>query len=211
MKRFAASLFLLLILVTVRAQFSEGTVAYNKQDRPALKAELNYSPGVVKDVILEDMKYRGFLKSSESKGFRMFPGIIFEQISPEPIDLYLKFDDVKKQKDKTIVYLLMSTGSDNFISGSSYPERFAGARTYLESLAPKFEARQLEINITAQEAVVKKAEKAYNSLIGTGESLQSKKKDLEESIAKNQQAQEAQKAALQKERDLLETLKKQRK
>jgi hypothetical protein len=211
MKTTIILLALILTGYVLTAQVSVGTVAYNKVERTSVVGQFDYSPEVVKASIIEDLKYNGFVKSSDSKGFKMYPGIIFTQISPDPIDLYIKVDDVKKEKDKSMVYLMISKGGENFINNTTDPEIITACSNYLQSLKPKFEARQLEINITEQEALIKKAEKTYNSLIGTGESLQDKKKDIEENIAKNLKEQENQKALLEKEKKLLETLKSQRK
>jgi len=193
------------------AQVTEGTATYNKTEHTAIVGKFDFAPGLVKETILEDMKYKGFVKSTDSKGYRLFAGINFAELSPEPIDFYLKVDAVKKEKDKALVYLLISKGGENFITQATDPACLNAATEYLLSLKPKFEARQLEINIELQEALIKKAERSYNSLIGTGESLQSKKKEIEEDIAKNLKEQESQKAILEKEKELLEKLKSQRK
>jgi len=211
MKTTISVIALILSGYVITAQVSVGTVAYNKVERTAIVGQFDYSPEVVKASIVEDLKYNGFVKSSDSKGFKMYPGIIFTQISPDPIDLYFKVDDVKKEKDKSMVYLMISKGGENFMNNTTDPEVITTCSNYLQSLKPKFEARQLEINIAEQESLIKKAEKTYNSLIGTGESLQDKKNDIEESIAKNLKEQEAQKTLLEKEKKLLETLKSQRK
>lgn len=193
------------------SQITEGQVTMNKINRPSIVGEFNFSQEIVESVILEDLKYNGFPKASDSKGFKFFAGIVFEKISSEKIDLYIKVDGIKKEKDKSTVTMVITKGPESFVSSSGDPETFKTASAYLLELKPKFEARQLEINITVQEAVIKKAEKTYNSLIGTGESLQSKKADIEASIAKNKKEQEDQSALLEKERKLLETLKSQRK
>jgi hypothetical protein len=195
----------------VCAQISEGQTTMNKINRPTISGEFNFSPEIVESVILEDLKYNGFPKASESKGFKFFAGIVFGKISSEKIDLYIKVDGVKKEKDKSVVTMVITKGPESYVSSGSDPETFKTASAYLLDLKPKFEARQLEINITVQEAVIKKAEKSYNSLIGTGESLQGKKADIEASIAKNKKEQEEQAALLEKERKLLEMLKSQRK
>jgi hypothetical protein len=211
MKTTIAILTLILIANTVNSQISEGTATFNKIERTAVVGNFNYAPEVVKAVILEDMKYNGFIKSSETKGYKLFPGILFTQISQEKIDFYLKVDDVKNEKDQSIVYILISKGGENFINNSTDPDAIRNCIAYLQGLIPKFEANQLEIDITKQEAVIKKAEKTFNSLVGTGESLKSKKQDIEENIAKNLKEQENQKLTLEKERQLLETLKSKRK
>ncbi len=193
------------------AQITEGQFTLNKINRPSLVGEFNFSPEIVESVILEDLKYNGFPKAADSKGFKFYTAIVFEKITTDKIDLYIKVDDVKKEKDKSIVTMIITKGPESFVSSSGDPETFKSASAYLLGLIPKFESRQLEINITEQEAIIKKAEKTYNSLIGTGESLQGKKADIEASIAKNKKEQEDQSSVLEKERKLLETLKSQRK
>jgi hypothetical protein len=211
MKTSIAILALIFLGNIIVAQVSEGTATFNKIERTAVVGKFDFSPEVVKATLLEDLKSNGFLKSSETKGYKMFPEILFTQISQEKIDFYFKVEDVKKEKDQSIVYILLSKGGENFINSNTDAGAIKDCISYLQGLMPKFEASQLEIDITGQEALIKKAEKSYNSLVGTGESLQNKKKDIEENIAKNLKEQENQKSTLEKERKLLETLKSQRK
>jgi hypothetical protein len=211
MKTFLTLLCIFTVSIVSIGQVAEGTAAYNKVEHTAIVGKFDFAPDLVKDAIIEDMKYRGFVKSSESKGYRLFAGILFKDLSQETIDLYLKIDPVKKEKDKSVVYVLISKGGENFVTSSTDQACLNAVIDYLQALKPKFEARQLEINIEQQEALIKKTERSYNSLIGTGENLQSKKKDIEENIAKNLKEQENQKAILEKEKELLEKLKSQRK
>jgi hypothetical protein len=210
MKTFLALLaFLTISLVTV-AQVSEGRTTINKTDQPAIIGDFSFSPDVVEYVILDDLKTLGFGKGSESKGFRQYPGIVFNKLSYDKIDLYLKVDKNKRDKTRSLVYLLVSK-NNAFIGGSDSPELIKGATDYLNSLMPKFAERKHSLDINDQQETVNKAEKKYNSLISKGETLLTKKRSIEDEISQNLKDQEEQKKLLDKEREILRSVQEQNK
>jgi len=208
MKKVFTIIALLGFAVLVKAQVNEGTAVLNKMERPAIIGEFNFPSAVTESVLLEDMKYRGFGKGDESKGFHKYAGILFPYISTEKIDFYFKVNDKSnKEKNVSIVSVIVSKGYDNFVSGATDPAIMDSTKAYLSGLMFKFEQKKLEFDIEEQRDVVAKAEKKYQNLVGDGESLITRLKSIEESIAKNQQEQDAQKALLEKEKQLLDTLK----
>lgn len=208
MKTLFTTIILLAISVFAFSQVKDGTVALNKIERPAVIGEFEYDASIVEAVILEDMKYQGFGKGDGFKGFQKYAGILFASLSSEKIDFYFKVDPKsKKEKDKSIVYVVISKGYDNFVNSSSDPAIIEATKQYLTGLIDKFGQQKIKLAIEEQKEVVEKADKKLNTLIVTAESLKTKQKEIEESIAKNAQDQETQKTVLAKEKELLENLK----
>jgi hypothetical protein len=85
------------------------------------------------------------------------------------------------------------------------------AREFLNNLVPDVEEHQLKLDILAQEELIKKAEKKYNSLLSDSTDLAKRKLQLEEKITENSTALQAQQAELEKERLALEAVRSRRK
>ena len=209
-------LFIFLISVFALGQYSfaqanEGSVEFDKADRPAVIGEFAYTTDVVEETVLADLKEKGIKKYDNKKGFMIFEGVIFPQITTNKIDFYVKIDEKKKEKDKTVLFFLVSYGLDNFISSAMDASIVNNTKTYMNSLPPKFAATKLGKDIEEQQKVYDKAKKEYESLIKDGEKLAEDKVKLEENITKNKNEQEAQKAVMEKERMNLESLQGQKK
>lgn len=195
----------------VKAQVTEGTAVFNRVEQPAVIAEFNYSTDVVEAVLMDDMKYRGFGKGSETKGFHRFEGILFPYLSGDKIDFYFKVSEKNKEKGKSVVTVLVSKGSDMFVSRAYEPAIVDSTKAYLRGFTEAFSQKKLDFDIQEQRDIVAKAEKKYQNLVGDGETMVTKLKNLEADIEKNKQEQAKQKALLDKEKQLLETLKSQKK
>lgn len=141
----------------------------------------------------------------------IFEEAVFTQISANKINFYVKVEEKKKEKDKSIVTFLVSYGLDNFISSAMDANIINNTKSYMNGLLPKFAATKLGRDIDAQQKVYDKAVKDYENLVGDGESLAKKKADIENDITKNKSDQEAQKAVVAKEKANLESLQGQRK
>ncbi len=207
MKTLITITILLILAGKSEAQVSEGTAVFNKAEQPAVTGEFNFPAAVTEQVLLDDLKYRGYGKGYTVKGFHRYEGIIFPDISPEKIDFYFKVNEKGKEKDKSIVTVLVSKGGGTFVSRSGDPAIVDSAKAYLMSLIPAFGKMKLQLDIEEQSEAVARAEKKYKNLVGEGETLVTRLKDLEAGIEKNKQEQEAQKTRLEKEKQLLETLK----
>jgi paraquat-inducible protein B len=212
MKYVVTLLFSVGLVIAVTAQSYETKAEYNKAQQPAVVCEFAYDPGMVEDVIEEEMKQKGFGKGKSSKGFTLYQAINFTEISAEKVDFYVMVDK-KSRKDKgtAVVTVLVSKGYDNFMSGSSDANVIQNVMTYVNGLKEKLEKTSLEMQITDQETLVKKEEKKHQGLIDEADDLEKKKRKLEQDIADNKKEQEKQKAEAEKQRQILEALKAKRK
>jgi hypothetical protein len=212
MKRFLTVLAALTMTgITVNAQSYSGSTEYNKTPQPAAIAELPYGAGMVEDAIKYKMEKMGF-SGKETKGFRTYKSIKVPEISAEPVDLLFKVErKSRRDKDASFVYMLVSKGNDRFLSDTLDAVTFTNAKTYLGNVRNSVEAYSLELDITAQEDAVKKADKKYNSLIDDGLDLEKRKRKIEQDIEENKVNQQKQKDEAEKQRQMLLTLKAKRK
>lgn len=191
----------------INAQSSTGSVDYNKVSQTAVINEMPFAPEITEDAIVGKMKSLGY-SSKSSKGFMMFKGVKLAELGPDTYDLYYKVEKKsKKEKDKSIVSLLLSKGYDNFASETTDPTLFANAKTFMNGLVNVTAAADLERQIEEQESLVKKADKKYNGSVDDGESLEKKKRQIEQDIQDNIKEQAAKKAEAASQLQILETLK----
>ncbi len=211
MKYTLAFAALFLSLSSVTAQSTTATVEYLKINRQAVVNDVPFPEKTIKDAIDNKMQQMGY-KGKESKGFMVYKGVRLPELGSESYDLYFMADKIsRKNKDNSTLTMLISKGFDNFASDSTDGSLIKNAKTYLDSIRNMIAAYDLELQVTAQEDAVKKADKKYTNLVDEGESLEKKRKNIEKDIADNKKDQENQKAEIEKQKQILETLRGKRK
>ena len=195
------------------AQSSPTTVSYNKSDQPALMIELPYTEDVSQGFIVTNLKKTGyepetkgslFWKNNKINGYYTYKGVRL-QGAGEPLDLYFKVEPKsRKQKDKSIIYLLVNKGSDGFLnSGSDYN----AAQQFLNGFLEQSAGYKLDLDIKAQENNLKEAQKRLTKLQDDEKSINTKIDQLQTDLKKNQQDQENQQKTIEAEQKKLEELK----
>jgi hypothetical protein len=211
MKQFWALAITCVASLQLLAQARYTTAEYQKVMRPAVVNDLPFAEKTVTSAIENKMGQMGY-KGKSTKGYTLFSGVRLPELGPESYDLYFMVDRVsRKDKGNSTVTLLVSRGFDNFVSDSADAVLINNAKTYLNNLRDMVAAYDLELQIADQEDVLKKADKKYTGLVDDGADLQKKKRKLEEQIVENTNAQAAQKAEAEKQRQILETLRSKRK
>lgn len=212
MKKMIFSCLFMLAAYTTQAQAVETKTAYNKVDQPCIMSEYAYDADFVEKVITDDLKQRGFGKGKTSKGYNLYQAINFAELGTDKMDLYLKVEKKgKKEKDRTVVTLLLSKGYDNFMSSTTDANTLQNAINYLNNLKPKFDANNLDVQIKDQEELVRKEEKKYTSLQDDATDLEKKKRKIEDNITDNKAEQAKQKTEIDKQRQILDALKTKKK
>jgi hypothetical protein len=211
MKKIILFVICLFCFTTIFAQAVESKVKYNKTDQPGINAEFLGEASLVEKVIEEDLKSKGFGKGKGVKGYTLYEGINFSEISPDKIDLYVKVErKSKKEKEKSFVTFMASKGYDNFVNSNKEPKLISALINYTNNLIPKINAGNLDAKIKEQDEIVKKEEKKQTNLIDDASDLEKKKRKIEEDIINNKKEQENQKSEVEKQRQILETLKAKR-
>lgn len=182
------------------------TTEYNKSVKPAVSVEIPFPESTISDAIKDSLNKLGY-KSKDAKDFFVFKGVKLPVLGSDTYDLYFNVDKKsRKDKDHSTVTLMVSKGYENFISDATDPDLIENAKTYLNNLVETVAAYDLELQIKDQNESVKKATKKLADLVGTSEDLQKKKAAIEQSIIDNTNAQAAQKAEIEKQTQILQTL-----
>ena len=186
-------------------------VEYAKVNRQAVINEIPFPEKTVRNAIDDKMEKSGY-KGKESKGYNVYKGVRLAGMGTEALDIYFMVDrKSKKEKEIAVVTMLVSKGYDNFVTDSANAPLIDSAKKYLDNIKDMIAAYDLELQITEQDDAVKKADKKKNNLIDDGVSLQKKKKNIEKDFEDNIAAQAVQVAELEKQKQILETLKAKRK
>ncbi len=188
-----------------------GVAEFNKKEVPAVIGEIPYEEDVVRDAIDKNFEKLGY-KGKKVKGFMLYSAVNLPELGTEPHDIYVAVEKKSRQdKGTAVVTFLMSKGFETFANDVDDQNLIAATRVYLSNLRDVVAAYDLELQIEAQEEVIKKAEKKYINLQEDGVSLVKKKKKIEEEIAQNSIDQITQKNEKERQKQILETLKNKRK
>ncbi len=191
------------------AQSYEGTVEYLKKDQKAMVLEFPLAPSIVEDAIVQKMEKLGYKKKT-SKGFLVYKNAILSDISSEPADYMIRVErKSRKEKDESVVYLIMNRGEENIIARTDALIN-SNIKSFMNNMAPDVEAHNLELEIKAQEKLVEKAEKKFRDLVKDKEDMEKKIKDLEDDIRKNTKDQEEQQKLIETQNEVLEAMRRKR-
>jgi hypothetical protein len=211
MKHILTFIVSLVFCTAALAQSRTETVSYLKINRQAVVNEIPFAEKTVRDAIDSKMQQLGY-KGKDSKGFTVYKGVKIAELGNESYDLYFMADKKnRKDKDNSVLTLMISKGFEVFAADSTDAALMSNAKEYLNNIKTMIAAYDLDQQIIAQEDAVKKADKKYNNLIDDGQSLEKKRKNIEKDIEDNKKDQAAQQAELDKQKQILETLRGKRK
>ena len=210
MNKLFRTLTIAALAVTAHTSFAqnahEGRVKFMKGDQNAIIADYDLPKEVVEDALKERLEKAGLGKKSSEKGFMVYKGTMWTEVSADKLDVYAK---VEGKGDKATIVMLVSKGYDNFISGASDAEKVQKVQTFLNSFLKDAKAYQLRLAIAAQEEVVKKADRTRKESGEDGDKLMKDKEKIEKQIAENKTDQEKKQGGLDSEKKKLDELKAQ--
>jgi len=193
------------------AQSRLATADYNKTPQPAIEIEIPYNEKITIKSMTDKMEKKGY-RGKENKGYMVFKGVVMDELGPGYYDLHFKAERrSRKEKDASILTMMISSGNDHFIGDSTDARLISRARAWLDNHTADAEAYDLELQITEQELIMSKADNKLNNLVSDHQSLLKKKEKLEKEIEDNIQKQADQKTTIEKERQILNKLKTKRK
>lgn len=211
----ALSVLLFAAFQLVCAQASITSASYNKTTQPALMLQLPYSEDVCEDFILANLKKTGydvetkgklFWKQNKLNGYYIFKEVRLEQL-PHTVDLYFKVDQKgRKNKEESVIYMLMGRGENYFISSSDQTVYDAGKR-FMNGFVDQAAAFKLDLDIKNQEETVKAAEKKLDKLKDNESDTIKKIDQLQKDLKKNQEDQKSQQKTIEEEKKKLLDLK----
>jgi len=201
-------------IITARAQSSSTTIQYNEKMQPALVLELPNTTDEAEGTIIQKLKETGynaetqghlFWKKNKIDGFYVFNNVVLPSVSNQKLDMYFKVvQKNQEEKNNSTVYLLVSSGNENFVSPDGDTTLWNSSQIFLNSFVDKTTAYSLEQHIKDQENKVKESQDKLGN-------LQKDEKDLADKIARNQEDQKNQQLDIENQNKLLADLKLKRK
>ena len=201
-------------IITARAQSSSTTIQYNEKMQPALVLELPNTTDEAEGTIIQKLKETGynaetqghlFWKKNKIDGFYVFNNVVLPSVSNQKLDMYFKVvQKNQEEKNNSTVYLLVSSGNENFVSPGGDTTLWNSSQIFLNSFVDKTTAYSLEQHIKDQENKVKESQDKLGN-------LQKNEKDLADKIARNQEDQKNQQLDIENQNKLLADLKLKRK
>jgi hypothetical protein len=195
------------ILFLTIAIFTSGRVDYQKSQQPAAIIELPYSAETTEAAIKDFLAKKG-AKPGTAKGFLVFRKVQLALSDPTPSDVYFKIDKrSKKDNNNAVVYMMVAKPDENVATRSS--EDNSGidqAISFLNEIGPSIGGYSLDVDMRAQEENIKKAEKRYNTLMDEARDLENRRRAIEEKLQDNLREQERQKAEIDKQRQILQSI-----
>lgn len=198
------------------AQASYTSVSYNKSSQPALMLQLPYNVEISEGFIVDNLKKTGydpetkgklFWKQNKLNGFYIFKDVRLEG-APGTVDLYFKVDQKsKRQKDASVIYLLIGKGENSFVSSDSDNDTYTAAKRFLNGFVDKSAVYKHDLDIKNQEAAVKENEKKLDKLKDSEKDMIKKINQLQKDLKKNQEDQKDQEKKIEDEKKKLEDLK----
>ena len=218
MKRVLPLLILLLstvISTRTEAQVvvaTETKVEHTKGDKIAAVIELPYPVEEVQAAIDQHFAKKGG-KSDKSKGYQIYRNMKISDEEVELNDLHFKVErKSRKEKDITLVYLLVGRPSENVGARASVDRhKINEAKAFLNQLTPSVESYHLDVQIQGQEEVMKKATKKNLSLIDEQKELEEKIKALQLKLEQTKADQLKQSEELTRQQEVLDAMKARKK
>jgi hypothetical protein len=210
MKKISVVIMSLIISLAATAQSENGTATFGKSVESALIYNMQYPEEAVINGIEKKMDTWG--KPKKTRGFTMYRNITVSDISNQPITLYFRVDrKSKKDNNNAVLTLMMANEFDRFYKIEENGEMFAKAKEFLNGFTDPVAAANLELQITAQDDMVKKEDKALKKLRDDSIDNEKQKKKLEDKIAQNARDIEQQEKTVATQKEQLDVLIKQRK
>lgn len=143
-----------------------------KEDVKAYTISYNYSSDDISKAIAARLKNEGLSSSKAKNKFTGYKGVKYNPLWNKLCDFYVAVNGSSKMGT---IYLVLSTGYDNYIDDTDFEETNAKVSAWLVSLEADIQAYILGNQIKEQEKKVKDAEKEVSK-------VQNKKKSLENKI-----------------------------
>jgi hypothetical protein len=221
MKKNNLIIIALFISTIVQSQSSSTTIQYKKSMQPALSLELANSPEDVQATILKKLKQEGykpateghlFWKDSKTDGFYVFNNILLTSMGTQKLDMYFKVAQKNtEEKDNSRLYLLVSTGNENFSSPEKDSTLWNRAKTFLDGFTGNTMAYSLEQDIMKQENILAASQKKLSALQKDEKALSDKIQKNQEDLSNNKSSQVTQALDIEDQKKSLENLKLKRK
>ncbi len=206
MKTTLCALVAMVCSITTLAQSKTASALFNDNAVSAIETPIPFNITLVEKAIEERMSPYN-VKARDQKGYKAYRGVKIDSISEKEIDIYFKIvRKGKKEKDASVVTMLISNGFEVFMTHSGNPEEFARAKTFMNSLLYSSAAADIDVQLNSQDDAVRKADRKLELLRDELNELRKKMKQTSEKLADTQKEIQKQEELLRKEKQILASL-----
>ena len=186
-------------------------VQFNKKDVPGVIVEVPFVESTVRDAIDKNFEKLGY-KSRKQKDYLVYAGVTIPEFGNELYDIYVLVERKSRQeKEISNVTFLMSKGFENFVDDREENRLLDKTKTYMNELRTLAADYDLELQIAAQEEVLRKVAKKLDNYVEDSVSLVKKKRRIEDDIVQNKSNISSQKIDSYRQKQILDMLMSKRK
>ena len=191
------------------SQAHEAFIRFDEKYRSGVIVNIPYPTDVVENAINERFAKEGY-KGNTSKGWTVYRNVKLKSLGDDALDVYVKVERKSRQeKDVSEVSIIVARGYSNFVESGSNVLKSSGI--FVADVEPLAASMNLELDIKAQDEILKKSQKKYNELVTDSLDLDRKKKKLEDGLVENSKKQGEQRDDIIKQQAILDQLKARRK
>ena len=202
---------ILVVVCFITAQFAmaqayDGSVDYLKKSQAAVIAEYKYPQETVEKTLKDKLERLG-LKVKSSKGFLVAYNAVIASISTNQMEYAFQVDrKSKREKETTVISMVMNVNDVNATADNA-----SKAKDFLNELAPAIDGLNVDNMVADQTSVLEKAQKKNKNLQDDIASLEKKIRNYQDDLAKTKKQQEEQVKEVQRQQEILDTIKAKRK
>jgi hypothetical protein len=206
MKKIMFLLIAFAITHLAMAQAYDGFVDYLKKSQAAVIAEYKYPQETVEKTLKDKLERLG-LKVKSSKGFLVAYNAVISSVSSNQMEYAFQVDrKSKREKETTVISMVMNVNDVNATADNA-----SKAKDFLNELAPAIDALNVDNMVAEQTTVLEKAEKKNKNLQDDIASLEKKIRNYQDDLTKTKKQQEDQLKEVQRQQEILDTIKAKRK
>ncbi|HTO17358.1 MAG TPA: hypothetical protein VLZ83_16450 [Edaphocola sp.] len=194
-----ASIF---ITGNTKAQSMESTVKYNKNEVSGFIYNIQGDKKIVAETVDGYFKNSFSTKPTSSKGFKLYEGVSWPEVSSEKLDVYYKIDG---KKNNNQVVLLVSKGYDNFVSSQTDPMTASNVLIFMNGIKDRMqivinnhEVENAGKSLSNAEKELERARKRENDLKKAKENLEKDILNQEKTVFDKEKAVNMAKEELEK-------------
>lgn len=185
-------------------EINETTISFMDGKQTAIEAKYIYSEDVMETVVKNVLEKKKIKKTKSTKGYNLYQSVIFDELTSDIIDFYIKVDG---NKTSTTVTILISKGYNNFISSASDASTLKNTKNLCKEFNINAIEEHLNREIAKQEEVIKDADKKLTKSVEKGKDLVKDKEEIIKKIGENSEEQKSLKTELETQKNILTTLK----
>ncbi|MCK9481576.1 MAG: hypothetical protein M0R38_07445 [Bacteroidia bacterium] len=212
LKKISSVILLWMFSMSINQVFAqrvnETKLSFNKQDVASYSIEYDVSKADLQQVAESYFGKNINGKKSKAEGFVQYIAASWSIMPFDKGDIYYKVEGNKK---KSTLIILVSMGYDNFVSSSTEPKVLASLSMFASEFQKEIEAYQLNAKIVAQEKKINDLEKDYKKKMKKERKYSKKIDKLNKKIGKNKNKYESIASEIDKQKQFLEDLQKQKK